>query len=60
MVNYRAIHLLTYFKEQYGYEAGAFPVAEQHGDSVISLPFYPAMPDEHIVTVVNALKDALK
>src|SRR4029077_5238824 len=32
VVNYRAIHLLTYFREAYGYERGTFPAAEAIGD----------------------------
>jgi UDP-4-amino-4-deoxy-L-arabinose-oxoglutarate aminotransferase len=57
MVNYRAIHLLTYFRETLGYRFGDFPIAERIGDSTISLPFYPAMPLEHADYVAQALAD---
>ncbi len=57
MVNYRAIHLLTYFRETLGYRFGDFPIAERIGDSTISLPFYPAMPLEHVDYVAQALAD---
>lgn len=56
VVNYRAIHVLTYFRETLGYEPGAFPIAERIGDSTISLPFYPSMPREHADLVVESLK----
>ena len=59
VVNYRAIHLLTYFRETYKFSAGAFPNAERIGDATISLPFYPDMPEEHQVTVASALREAL-
>jgi dTDP-4-amino-4,6-dideoxygalactose transaminase len=59
MVNYRAIHLLTYFRETFGFKAGDFPVAEQIGDSTLSLPFYPNMPPEHVEGVVEALINIL-
>ncbi len=57
MVNYRAIHLLTYFKETLGVEAGAYPVAEKIGDATISLPFYPGMPFSDADLVVAALRE---
>jgi dTDP-4-amino-4,6-dideoxygalactose transaminase len=59
MVNYRAIHLLSYFRETLGFEAGAFPIAERIGDSSLSLPFYPSMPLEHVDRVVEALQTSL-
>jgi dTDP-4-amino-4,6-dideoxygalactose transaminase len=55
MVNYRAIHLLTYFRETFGFKPGDFPIAERIGDSTISLPFYPAMPAEHVDYLAEAL-----
>ena len=59
MVNYRAIHLLTYFKETYGFKPGAFPFAESIGDASLSLPFYPSMPLEHVDRVIEVLRDSL-
>jgi dTDP-4-amino-4,6-dideoxygalactose transaminase len=55
MVNYRAIHLLTFFRETLGHKPGDFPIAERIGDSTLSLPFYAGMPDEHADIVVDAL-----
>jgi dTDP-4-amino-4,6-dideoxygalactose transaminase len=59
MVNYRAIHLLTYFRERFGYSGGEFPVAERIGESTISLPFYPGMPDEHVNEVAERFRQAM-
>jgi UDP-4-amino-4-deoxy-L-arabinose-oxoglutarate aminotransferase len=56
MVNYRAVHLMTYFRESFGGRRGEFPVAERIGDSTLTLPLYPDMPDEHVDTVVAALR----
>jgi dTDP-4-amino-4,6-dideoxygalactose transaminase len=55
VVNYRAIHLLTYFRERFGFKPGAFPCAERIGDMTISLPFYPAMPEAPVAAVAEAL-----
>ena len=60
VVNYRAIHLLKYFKERYGYQTGEFPVTEQIGDGTISLPFYPGMPHADVDYVVHSLDRALR
>ena len=60
MVNYRAIHLLTYFRETFGFRAGDFPNAEKIGDASLSLPFYPNMPREHADRVADELMQALE
>jgi len=60
VVNYRALHLLTYFQKEFVFQSGAFPVAEHIGNSTISLPFYPTMPEEHVTIVVDTLKGLLK
>lgn len=60
VVNYRAIHLLTYFRDSYGFQPGDFPVAESIGNATLSLPFYPGIPEEHVNIVAEALKYLLK
>ena len=60
VVNYRAIHLLSYFRNEFGFQSGDFPVAEKIGNSAISLPFYPTMPEEHMKIVVDTLKRILR
>lgn len=59
MVNYRAIHLLTYFRETFGFEPGDFPISERIGDASLSLPFYPGMPLEHVDRVAETLRNIL-
>ena len=59
MVNYRAIHLLTFFQERYGLPRGSFPHAERIGDQTVSLPFYPTMPLEQVDQVARALRELL-
>lgn len=59
VVNYRAIHLLKYFRETFGYKPGDFPIAEDIGDSALSLPFYPAMPEREIDIVADHLHTIL-
>ena len=59
IVNSRAIHLLTYFRERFSFQSGTFPAAEKIGDQTISLPFYPTMSDEGVLTVTRALREIL-
>ena len=59
VVNYRAIHLLTYFRDRFDIKPGTFPMAERIGDASISLPFYPSMPADHVQAVADGLKGIL-
>ena len=56
-VNYRAIHLLTYFRKTFGCERGDFSIAEKIGDRTLSLPFYVGLKPEEIRHVGSVLKD---
>ncbi len=60
LVNYRAIHLLTYLRERLGHKPGDFPNAERIGDSTMSLPFYANMPTEHVDEVIDALREVIR
>lgn len=60
MVNYRAIHLLTFFSQTFGFKPGDFPNAEQIGDASLSLPLYPNMPTDHVDRVVELLRGMLR
>ena len=59
MVNYRAIHLLTYFQELLGHPRGSFPEAERIGEETISLPFFPTMREEQVDEVALAIREIL-
>lgn len=59
VVNYRPVHLMQYFRETFSHRRGEFPIAEQIGDEVLSLPFYPGMPLEDVDIVASALERAL-
>lgn len=47
---------MTYFRERFGFKAGAFLMAERIGDAAVSLPFYPGIPAEHVPAVVDGLQ----
>lgn len=58
-VNFRAIHLLKYFRETFGFERGMFPMAEKIGDSTISLPTYPKLSDSELGYVIKIVKEII-
>ncbi len=58
-VNYRAIHLLKYYRETFGFREGAYPVAEDIGRRTISLPFHTFLTKEQIEYVAQALREEL-
>jgi dTDP-4-amino-4,6-dideoxygalactose transaminase len=58
-VNYRAVHLLKYYRERFGFTRGLFPEAERIGDSTVTLPLYPKLTDEQIDYVAESVKAAV-
>jgi dTDP-4-amino-4,6-dideoxygalactose transaminase len=59
-VNYRPIHLLRYYRKEFGYKEGDFPVAEEIGRRTLSLPLYPSLKEREVRYVVKVLKKSLK
>lgn len=59
-VNYRAIHLLSYYKEHFGYQSGNFPIAEDIGDRTISIPLYPKLTQKEVEYVTEKVIDSYK
>jgi UDP-4-amino-4-deoxy-L-arabinose-oxoglutarate aminotransferase len=58
-VNYRAIHLLSYFKQNYKFKRGDFPIAEEIGYKTISLPFYEKLQPANIEYIISKLETVL-
>jgi dTDP-4-amino-4,6-dideoxygalactose transaminase len=56
-VHFIPLHSFTYFRETYGYREEDFPVATREFQRIISLPIYPAMSDEDVEDVVEAVRD---
>lgn len=59
-VNYRAVHLLTYYRQQFGYEPGSFAHAEDIGNKTLTLPLYPLMSDGDVEMVISACMEVAK
>jgi dTDP-4-amino-4,6-dideoxygalactose transaminase len=55
-VNYRACHLYTLFRRQFGWKEGDFPNAERIGSRTISLPLYASLREEEAEYVTKTVK----
>lgn len=58
-VHFRALHLQPYYAERFGFARGRFPHAEHVSDTVLSLPFAGAMPEDDAARVVEVLRHLL-
>lgn len=58
-VNYRAIHNLTYYKQIFNYKPEDFPIANEFGNNVISIPLYPKLKNKEAKYIVNTIKKVL-
>jgi len=54
-VNYRPIHLHSFYKNTFGYKAGDFPNSEYLGERTLSLPLYPLLREEEAEYVIETL-----
>ena len=54
-VNYRAIHLLSYYREKFAFKAGMFPNAERIGDRTLTIPLYPLLTDAEVEYVAQSV-----
>jgi dTDP-4-amino-4,6-dideoxygalactose transaminase len=55
-VNYRAVHLLEYYKNRFSFKAGDFPEAERIGNCTITLPLYPKLTLDQVDKVVSFIR----
>ncbi len=54
-----AVHLMSFYREQYGHHEGEFPVCEDVAARSIALPFFPEMTESQVERVAEALRDVL-
>ncbi len=52
-----AVHMLSYYREQFGYAADAFPVARDCDRQTMAIPLHNRMTEEDFAFVVQSLKE---
>ena len=55
-VHYIPVHLHPYYRDQFGYVSGGYPVAEAAYESLISLPMFHGMKERDVEDVIAAVK----
>jgi dTDP-4-amino-4,6-dideoxygalactose transaminase len=51
--------LERFYRDRYGYTDDSFPVASREFRRLVSLPIYPAMSDDDVQDVIDAVKRVL-
>jgi len=59
-IHFRPVHLEPFHRQKYGHSDGEFPVAEDAGARVLSLPFWPEITREQVNRVVDTLGKAIE
>ena len=57
MVHYIPVHLLKYYRDNFGFRPGDFPIAEKVYSRAVSIPLYPSMTDAEVEKTINDIKD---
>lgn len=56
----RAVPLMAYYRDKYGYREGQFPVAEWLAEQTISLPVGPHLKEGDALRIAEAVKEAVR
>jgi len=59
-VHYIPVHTQPFYRKNYGFDVGDFPVAEKFYHSSISIPMYPSLTDFEVVKIVNDISNFVK
>ena len=55
-----AIHLMTYYRETFGYRPGQFPICEDVSARSIAIPFFPRMTEGQVARVAEEIATVLE
>jgi perosamine synthetase len=55
-----AVHLMSFYRQQFGHREGEFPVCEDVAARSIALPFFPEMSDGQVEQVAVAVRDVVE
>jgi len=58
-VHYIPIHLHPYYRNQFGYKGGEYPVAEDAYEQLVSLPMFHGMREQDVDDVIHAVKKVM-
>jgi len=58
-VHYIPVPTQPYYKKQFGYKNGDYPVTEKYYNQELSLPLFPGMTDNDVQSVINAVNKVI-
>lgn len=58
-IHYQPVHLHPFYRERFGYKGGEYPHSEKAGRSILSLPLSPAMSEDDVELVMQAMTQTL-
>jgi perosamine synthetase len=59
-VHFIPLHLHPYYRDTFGYKPEDFPIANSVFDRIISLPIYPAMSEQSVQRVIDAVNEVVE
>ena len=59
-VHYIPVHMHPYYREQFGYKGGEFPVAEDSYARLISMPMFHGMSDRDVKDTIAAVRKVMQ
>jgi len=59
-VHYIPLHLQPFYRREFGYKKGDFPMAEEYYERAITIPLFPRMSDEDVGDVIKAVRKVVE
>lgn len=59
-LHYNPAHLYTFYQKTYGFKPGDFPIAEDMGSRIVSLPLFPDMTEAEQDRVIEAMQQIFR
>ena len=59
-VHFIPVHTFTYYREKYGYRPEDFPVANDCGERVVTIPLHPGLTDGDVDDVIAAVTEVVE
>lgn len=59
-VHYIPVHLLSFYKKEFDYRVGDYPITENYYERAVTLPLFPKMTNAQVERVIKATKQIIK
>lgn len=59
-VHYKPVHMMSYYRDKYGFAPADFPVSRDAFERMISIPLHPRLDDDDVADVIDAVLDIVE